>query len=188
MCNYHDWYVIAKMTNNGGEVQSYPCVQKIYQTPLLISSLTMLKVDICSRSPHATNQIYNGGFDIWINGVASAGCTELMIWLDNWHQWNTFKPAQAHVTLDGREWIPHVDLTTLGYLMYEPAVSGTPVDVPNYPNLDVLAIMNHAISKGYMPATSTLNQVQYGWEICNTNSTNATFNLDDYIVHTYPAP
>ncbi|HUI91059.1 MAG TPA: hypothetical protein VLX68_02325 [Chitinivibrionales bacterium] len=186
MCSYHQWYVTANLPNHGGEVQTYPCTQKIYQTPPIISSLAMCKVDVSSRSPHAANQIYDGAFDIWINGVANPPqSTELMIWLDNWHQWDTMKPAQEHVILDGIEWIPHADTNDLSYIMYEPAVSGNPVDMPTIMNLDILAIMKHALSKGYMPANSTLYQVQYGVEICSTNQLDALFYLDNYVVHTY---
>ena len=88
VCSPGNWSVSAKADNNShdGAVKTYPNVHRDYHDwgsghePRL-SAFASITSKFASRSPHVG--IYNGAYDIWINGVADSGSTELMIWTDN---------------------------------------------------------------------------------------------------------
>src|SRR5262249_7908110 len=97
-CAYNNWYVVSNQTDNAGAVKTYPNVHKDFNEPA-INSLSSLTSTFAATAPQAG--IYNVAFDIWTNGVASSGSTEVMIWTENFHQ----VPAGSRtktVTLSGR--------------------------------------------------------------------------------------
>ena len=81
-------------------MKTYPNVHKDYNEPA-INSFSSITSSFSETSPHVG--IYQAAYDIWLNGVASNGSTEVMIWNDNYHQ----VPAgsvQATVTFGGRSY------------------------------------------------------------------------------------
>jgi hypothetical protein len=80
-----NWYVVAKMDNEKGDgaVKTYPNVHKDYgNVPIdSVDSMTSNFAETSSRVG-----IYNFAYDIWINGIAKPGCTEIMIWNENFNQ------------------------------------------------------------------------------------------------------
>ncbi len=174
-CSYHSWYVVANMNNNNGDgaVKTYPNVHKDYSN-VLISSFKTITSSFAETSPHVG--IYDVAYDIWTNGVATAGCTEFMIWTENYKQ----VPAgslSATVTLGGHTYNVY-KTSNNGYIAFVPTAiftSGT---------IDVLEIFNWTISKGWLPANSTLGQLDFGVEIVSTNSTNAVFKFTDFSITT----
>ena len=170
-CSYHSWYVVANMT--GTAVKTYPNVHIDYNN-VPISSFNTITSTFAETSPHVG--IYDVAYDIWTNGVATAGCTEFMIWTENYNQVPSGSLA-ATVTFGGRTY--NVWKTSSnGYIAFVPTAvftSGT---------VDILAIFNWTISKGWLPANSTVGQIDFGVEICSTNGTNATFKFTDFSITT----
>ena len=132
-CSYHNWYVVANMNNNNGDgaVKTYPNVHKDYNN-VPISSFKTITSTFAETSPHVG--IYDVAYDIWTNGVATAGCTEFMIWTENYNQVPAGSLA-ATVTLGGRTY--NVWKTSNnGYIAFVPTAvftSGT---------VDILEIFN----------------------------------------------
>jgi hypothetical protein len=172
-CSYHNWYVVANTNNNSGDgaVKTYPNVHKDYNN-VAISTFDTITSSFAASSPHVG--IYNVAYDIWTNGVATPGCTEFMIWTENYNQVPAGSLA-ATATLGGRTY--NVWKTSSGgYIAFVPAAvftSGT---------IDLLEIFKWTMSKGWLPANSTVGQICFGVEIVSTNSTKATFKFTDFSI------
>jgi Glycosyl hydrolase family 12 len=172
-CSYSNWYVTATMNNDSGDgaVKTYPNVQMNFNEPQ-ISSLHSVTSTYAQTSPQTG--IYEDAYDIWLNGVASSGSTEVMVWTQNYHQ----VPAgsqEATATLGGHSYTVY-RTSSGGYIAFvadQNSSSGT---------VDLLAIFNWLIAKGWIPADSTLGQICYGVELVSTNGVPATFSFNNFSI------
>jgi hypothetical protein len=173
-CSYSNWYVTATMNNDSGNgaVKTYPDSQKDFSEPK-ISSLNSVTSTFAETSPNTG--IYEDAYDIWLNGIASSGSTELMIWTDN-HGQTPSGTAQGTVTFGGQSYTAY--RTTSG--SYIALVANT-----NFASgtIDLLAVFKWLIGKGWIPPSSTLGQVCYGVELVSTNGAPATFTFSNYAVN-----
>jgi hypothetical protein len=170
-CSYHDWYVVSNQTNNAGAVKTYPNVHQDYSN-VQISTFSSITSTFAATSPHVG--IYNVAYDIWMNGVASSGSTEIMIWTENFHQ----VPAGSQVTtatLGGRTY----DVWKTSNSRY---IAFVPTAVLTSGTLDLLQIFTWTMSQGWLPADSTLGQICYGVEIVSTDGADATFQFTDFSI------
>jgi hypothetical protein len=171
-CSFSDWFVTATMNNDNGDghVKTYPDSQKDFDEPQ-ISSLTSVTSTFADTSPGSG--IYEDAYDIWLNGVATAGSTEVMIWTNNHGQ----RPAGSVVgtaTFDGASYtVWRVD-HYIAFVANTNVTSGT---------MDLLAFFKWIVAEGWIPTTSTLGQVCYGVELVSTNSTPETFAFSNYAVN-----
>ncbi len=174
----HDkWHVVARMNNKTGDgaVKTYPNVHKDYQDAP-IGSFDSITSTFAERSPHVG--IYNVAYDIWINGIAKPGCTEIMIWTENFHQ----VPGGAYVqdvTIGGRAFKVYKTANG-GYIAF--------VATANFTSgkLRLLDIMRWVIAKGWLPDKSTLNQICFGIEIVSTEDTEAKFEVNAFSIDQKP--
>jgi hypothetical protein len=172
-CSYRNWYVVSNQTNNAGAVKTYPNVHKDYSN-VPISSFKTITSAFAETSPHVG--IYNVAYDIWINGVATPGCTEIMIWNENYNQEPAGNKA-ATATFGGRTYDVW-KTSNSGYIAFVPTAvftSGT---------VDLLEIFNWTMSKTWLPANSTLGQICFGVEIVSTNGADVTFKFSDFSITT----
>jgi len=172
-CAYNNWYAVADMNNSSGDgaVKTYPNVHEDFSEPA-ISSFHSISSTFAETSPHTG--IYEDAYDIWINGVASSGSSEVMIWTENYHQ----VPAGsvlATVTFGGRTYQVWKNGSYIALVATSNFTSGT---------VNLLEIFNWIMAKGWMPANSTLGQIDYGAEIVSTNGTPATFTFTNFSVTT----
>ena len=180
-CSYNNWYVVANMANDAhATVKTYPNVQMNFSSHPVISSLGSLDTTFAENSPNVG--IYEDAYDIWVNGIASAGSTELMIWNQNHGQTPGGNPVTS-ADVDGQAYTVwqrngQVSSASTSYVAF---VANT-----NYTSgsLNLEDFFNFAISHGLMPASSTLYQVDYGVELVSTNSTSATFSFTNFSVKT----
>jgi hypothetical protein len=173
--SYNNWYVVANMNNNTGDgaVKTYPNVHKDYDN-VPISSFNSIMSNFAATSPHVG--IYNVAYDIWANGVATPGCTEFMIWTENYHQ----VPAGSYVetVILGDRTYKVWKTSNNHYIAFIPTVfftSGV---------MDLLEIIKWAISKGWLPSNSTLGQICFGVEIVSTDGIDAIFKFTDFSIIT----
>ena len=170
-CSYNNWYVVSNQTNNAGAVKTYPNVHKDYNN-VPISSFNTINSTFAATSPHVG--IYDVAYDIWTNGVATSGSTEFMIWTENYNQVPAGSQV-ANVIFGGRTY--NVWKTSdSSYIAFVPTVVFTSGSV------DLIEIFNWTISKGWLPASSTLGQICFGVEIVATNGTSATFQFTDFSI------
>jgi hypothetical protein len=170
-CAYNNWYVVSNQTNNAGAVKTYPNVHKDY-SDIPISSFSTITSRFAETSPHVG--IYNVAYDIWLNGIATASSTEIMIWTENFNQVPGGSQATT-VTLGGRTY-DVFKTSNNAYIAFVPTVvftSGT---------VDLLEIFNWTMSQGWLPSNSTLGQIDFGVEIVSTNGADATFKFTDFSI------
>jgi hypothetical protein len=172
-CSYSDWYVVANMNNDSGDgaVKTYPNVHEDFNEKA-ISSFHSITSTFAEHSPHTG--IHEDAYDIWLNGVGSSGSTEVMVWNDNYNQVPSGS-VQASVTFSGR-----------GYKVYKSGSYVAAVADSNFTSgtVDLLGIFKWIISKGWIPSSSTVGQIDYGVELVSTSSAPATFTFSDFSIST----
>ena len=174
VCDYNNWYVVAKMDNNSGDgaVKTYPDVHMDFDEAPALSSFTTISSSFAHVGPHVG--IYEFAYDIWLNGVASSGSTEVMIWTDNYNQVPS-GTVQETVTFDGQSYQVYKSGSYIAFVATTNVTSGT---------LNLLSFFNHVISKGWVPTTSTLGAIDYGVELVSTSGMDATFVVDGFSLTT----
>ncbi|HXB11593.1 MAG TPA: hypothetical protein VNZ45_06385, partial [Bacteroidia bacterium] len=168
-CNYNNWYVVANMNNNNGDgaVKTSPNIHEDFNEKP-ISSFNTITSSFAESGPHVG--IYEFEYDMWLNGVASNGSTEIMLWNDNFGQTPsgsivaTFSDGgQTYNVWKSGSYIAFVDKTNV--------TSGT---------INILDFYNYVIKQGWIPSTSTIGQIDYGMELVSTNGTNQTFKVTNF--------
>jgi hypothetical protein len=171
--SHDDWQVVTRMNNKTGDgaVKTYPNVHKDYAR-VPVGSFDSLTSRFAETSPRVG--IYNVAYDIWINGIATKGCTEIMIWTENFKQ------------VPGGKYVQDVSLGGRRYKVYKSAGSGyiAFVAAENFTSgtVDFLEIMKWAIAKGWLPGDSTLNQICFGVEMVSTDDADATFRVSAFSI------
>jgi hypothetical protein len=173
-CSYSNWYVVADMNNGSGNgaVKTYPNSHRDFDNEPAISSLHSVSSTFAETSPGTG--IYEDAYDIWLNGIASSGSTEVMIWTEN-HGQVPAGSVQGTATIDGRSWT--VWKTSGNYIAFvanSNFTSGT---------MDLLAFFQWIMAKSWIPSSSTLGQVDYGAELVSTNGVPATFTFSNFSVN-----
>jgi hypothetical protein len=170
-CSHSNWYVTATMNNDSGDgaVKTYPNSQRDFNDPQ-ISSLNSVTSTFAETSPRAG--IYEDAYDIWLNGLATSGSTEVMIWTQNNGQ-TPSGSVEGSVTFDGRTYTVWKAGSYIAFVANANFSSGT---------VNLLEFFQWIIGKGWIPADSTLSQVCYGAELVSTNGVPATFSFSDYSV------
>jgi hypothetical protein len=175
-CSYHSWYVVSDlMADDAGVVMSYPNSQMNFgsspSTEPPISSFHTITSTFDETSPHVG--VYEDAYDIWLNGVP--GDNQIMIWVDNNERVPHGTKVQAATPLDGRTydvWVTS-DYSYIALVSTETFTSGT---------IDLLKILQWAVSSGWLPADTTLGQIDFGVEIVSTGGASATFRFNDFSI------
>jgi hypothetical protein len=171
-CSHSDWYVTATMNNDSGDgaVKTYPNSQRNFNDPQ-ISSLNSVTSTFAQTSPRVG--IYEDAYDIWLNGLATSGSTEVMIWTQNNGQ-TPSGSVEGSVTFDGRTYTVWKAGSYIAFVANANFSSGT---------VNLLEFFQWIIGKGWIAGDSTLSQVCYGAELVSTNGVPATFAFSDYSVN-----
>lgn len=170
-CSYRSWYVVANMNNDSGDgaVKTYPNVHEDFSEQA-ISSFGSITSTFAEHGPHVG--IYEYAYDIWLNGVATNGSTEVMIWNDNFHQVPSGS-VQGSVTFGGHRYQVWRNGSYIALVAGSNFTAGS---------VDLLAVFKWIISKGWIPATSTVGQIDYGVELVSTNGAPATFSVTNFSI------
>jgi hypothetical protein len=173
-CSPGNWYVEAKADNSRGDgaVKTYPNVHRDYNEPKL-SSFRSITSRFASRSPHVG--IYDGAFDIWMNGVASSGSNEVMIWTDNFHQYPSGSVVKRGLSFAHRTWTLYAT-DDHGYLAF----------VPNKPlpsgSIALKHRLTYLVRHGYLPHGSRVGQICFGYEVVSTDGAFHRFKIDQFSI------
>jgi hypothetical protein len=171
-CSYSNWYVTATMNNDSGNgaVKTYPNSQRDFSNTE-ISSLSSVTSTFAETSPGTG--IYEDAYDIWLNGLATAGSTEVMIWTQN----NGQRPSGSvvgSITVSGRTYAVWKAGSYIAFVASSNFTSGT---------MELLPFFQYIIQKGWVATNSVLSQVCYGVELVSTNNVPETFSFSDYSVN-----
>jgi hypothetical protein len=172
-CSPGNWYAVATMNNDSGDgaVKTYPNVHEDFSEPA-VASFRSISSTFAETSPHVG--IYEDAYDIWLNGVASSGSTEVMIWTENHGQVPSGSDL-ATVSFGGRSYQVWRTGSYIAFVADTNFTAGT---------VDLLAIFHWLITAGWIPASSTLGQIDYGAELVSTNGAPATFSFTNFSVTT----
>jgi hypothetical protein len=170
-CSYRSWYVVANMNNDSedGAVKTYPNVHEDFNEQA-ISSFSSITSTFAEHGPHVG--IYEYAYDIWLNGVASNGSTEVMIWNDNFHQ-VPGGSVQGSVTFSGHRYQVWRDGSYVALVADANFTAGS---------VDLLAVFKWIISNGWIPSASTVGQIDYGVELVSTSGAPATFGVSNFSI------
>jgi hypothetical protein len=172
-CSYQSWYVVSDQSSDAGAVESYPNVQMNFDE-VPVSSLHVITSRFAETSPHVG--VYEDAYDIWLNGVGEAGSTQILVWVDNFGRVPTGTKVTT-ATLGGRTydvWKTSDDM----HIVLVATVTFTSGTV------DLLEIVDWTIAQGWLAATSTLGQIDFGVEIESTGGVSATYTFDDFAITT----
>jgi len=172
--SYDNWHVVTRMNNKSGDgaVKTYPNVHRDYGG-VPIDSFDSITSTFAETSPRIG--IYNWAYDIWINGVARPGCTEIMIWTDNFNQVPGGKYEQD-VTFGSQTYKAYRNPGS-GYIAFVATTNLTSGTV------NLLEIMKWTMAKGWLSSKSTLNQICFGVEIVSTADADATFQVNAFAIN-----
>jgi hypothetical protein len=174
-CAAGNWYATATADNSRGDgaVKTYPNVHRDYNGAPRLSSFKTLTSTFASRSPHVG--IYDGAYDIWMNGVASPSSTEVMIWTDNHHQVPAGSLVKRGLRFSHRTWRLYAtgDHSYLAYVPNKPLPHGA---------VALKARLGYLTSHGFMPQGSTVGQICFGYEIVSTGGTAHRFKIDRFSI------
>jgi hypothetical protein len=171
--SHDNWYVVARLNNKSGDgaVKTYPNVHRDYRR-VPVSSFDSITSTFSETSPHIG--IYNVAYDIWLNGVATPGCTELMIWTENFNQ------------VPGGKYVQDVTFGDQTYKVYKRSNSGyiAFVATTNFisATVNLLEMVTWAIAKGWLSTNSMLNQICFGVEIVSTDDRDAKFQVSAFAI------
>jgi hypothetical protein len=176
VCSPSNWSVRTSASNSSGDgaVKTYPNVHRDYHNwstghEPAISSFRSIRSTFAARSPKSG--IYDTAYDIWINGVADSGSTELMIWTHNHRQTPAGSVVVRGLHFSHRTWA--LWSTGNGYLAYVP---NKPLD---HGTIALRARMVYLMRHGYLRQGSTLGQVDFGIEFVSA-STSDPFKVDRF--------
>lgn len=171
---YNNWRVVTRMDNRSGDgaVKTYPNVHKDYRS-LPVSSLESLTSEFAETSPGAG--IYDVAYDVWLNGVATPGCTEIMIWNDNCGQTPGGRFVQE-ATFDGRSFKIYKTPSN-GYIAL---VAGRNF---HSGNMNLLQIIKWVQAKGWLSDHATLDQICFGVEVVSTDDADAVFSVSAFSIN-----
>jgi len=168
VCSGSSWYVVSKQPTGNTAVLSYVSTQVNYDS-VPLSSFTSITSTFSEVSPHVGD--YEAAYDVFFN---PGNQWEVMVWVDNYNQtpgggWN---PIATNVSVGGSSYNVYQSGSTIYYVAVSNFTSGT---------VDLLAIFQDAtVQRHWLPASVTLEQIQFGWEICSTDGNTATFYLDEF--------
>jgi len=172
-CSASNWYVVATMNDNSGDgaVKTYPNAHEDFNDRA-ISSFHSITSTFAETSPDVGS--YEDAYDIWINGVASSGSTEVMIWTHN-HGQVPSGSVVATASFGGRAFHVWKSGSYIAFVGDTNFASGT---------LNLLAFFRWIINAGWLPASSTLGQIDYGAELVSTSGAPATFSVTNFSITT----
>jgi hypothetical protein len=180
VCSHGNWSVSVSADDSSGDgaVKTYPNVHRDYHDwstghEPRISGFTTITTRFASRSPGAG--IYDGAYDIWLNGVADSGSTELMIWTDNHRQTPAGSVVRKGLRFSHRTW----KLWATDDHRYLALVPGKPL---GHGAINLRRRFADLVARGLLPRRSTLGQVCFGYELVSTNGTTRRFKIDRFSV------
>ncbi|HTA89620.1 MAG TPA: hypothetical protein VK745_08590, partial [Polyangiaceae bacterium] len=170
--NTVSWVATSNQPAGNTAVLTYPAVQDNFDSKPLLSSFNTISATFEETSPHVGD--YEVAWDCWFNDNAN----ELMVWVDNYNQAPGGKKVATNVALGGRSydiwWA--AGSGTSGYLVFYATATFTSGTV------DLLQLFEYAVTNGWLPASSTVNQLSFGIEICSTNGQDATWSFNNYSI------
>lgn len=193
--SFEHWSVTATDTdpaNAAGEVLTYPnssynyyqlhTAASGYTAPPAqynLNNITSLTSVFSESMPRLKDLDAEAAYDIWLNNWK----TEVMVWVDTAPAkirnlaYNSMTKVNTY-TYDGQNFtLWHSGKGITGFYVFlldHNETSGT---------VNLKAMLETLVSLGYIPATSPLTQIPFGWEISDTGGKPVTFSMSRFEVN-----
>jgi hypothetical protein len=167
--SYHDWGVQSKQAAGNTAVKTYPCVQKDYNNPSVLS-FHIIRNGFVESMPNASGVDAEAADDVWLNDYK----IEVMIWVDN-HGQTPSGSVIGHAKLSGQQFAVWGNGTYFAFVLNHNETVGV---------THILAAIGWLIKHGQVPSNATLTQVNFGWEIASTDGKPMDFTDSAYWLHT----
>jgi Glycosyl hydrolase family 12 len=167
--SFHRWGVRSKQAAGNTAVETYPCVQKDFSNPRVSTFRTLVNGFAESMPSPATGLDAEAADDVWLNKYR----IEVMIWVDNHAQ----RPAGniiGHAAVSGQHFAVWRGGSTYTFALDHNEKRG---------QTHILTAIRWLMRHRYVPASATLAQVDFGWEIAATNGRAENFSLTNYWLH-----
>jgi hypothetical protein len=182
VCNYNNWYVNATYEDNNTGVKAYPNVQETFSGSTPLSGYTSIGSTYGDTPPTSgAGDDYEFAYDMWTDNYT----TEVMIWTYNDGQTpggtNTGQTlTDGGVTYD----IYHSGTypSTQYIAFVPPALVGAHGAGSTAGTMNIGDFYNKVISEGWDPASAVLNQIDYGVELCETDSAPLNFIFNAFSI------
>lgn len=172
VCSNSSWYVDDTTTSaTNTAVLVYPNVQENYSSP--VSDYRSINSSFASSSTSGGD--YEFAYDIWLNDYDN----EMMIWTHNHGQTPGGSLIASDVRISGLPWDVYASSDN-SYIAFVP-YHGASYSSGKFRLLD---FFDYLMGSGHMATTSTLTQIDYGVEICNTDGVEGRFNFTNFSIST----
>ena len=190
-----DWSVTATDTDPAdapGEVLTYPdasfnyfeldTAASGYTVPPAqydLNNVTSLTSDFSESMPQLSKLNAEAAYDLWLNNWK----TEIMVWVDT-------SPAKArNLAVDGMTEVGTYSYGGQNFSLWRKGsgITGFYVFLLDHNEtsgtVDLKAMLETMVSLGFIPATSPLTQIPFGWEISDTGGQPVTFSMSRFDVY-----
>jgi hypothetical protein len=168
--SFHDWGAVSTQRAGNTAVETYPCVQKVFNN-VPVSSFRLIQNGFTESMPANRSGLdAEAADDVWLNKFN----IEVMIWVDNHGQ----RPAGrvvGHATIFGQHFAVWHTGTYFAFVLDHNETSG---------RTHMLASLRWLMSHGFISRSVTLSQVDFGWEIASTGGQPRNFTMPNYWLHT----
>jgi hypothetical protein len=164
-CSYHSWSVTATQPDTP-DVNAYPNVHRDFDAPRL-TRFSEISSRFAAVAPGEGT--YNFAYDVWLNGVATKGSTEIMIWTDT-HGPLPQVQEQGDFTSRGVKYTVYRGGRYIAFLGSNRSAG----------EVDLLTFFRYAVARGWLRPDPTVGQIDYGVEIRSTGGRPLDFAVTDF--------
>jgi hypothetical protein len=168
--SYRHWGVVSKQANTTS-VKTYPSVQKNYNNAKY-TSFRSLRSTFAESMPSSGNFDAEAAYDLWLNNYK----IELMMWVDT-HKQVPAGRVVARIHIYGQKFA----VWQSGHDMFSFVLSGKR-ETAGMAHL--FSAWRWLVNHGFLSSSTTLTQVNFGWEIASTGGVPRDFTLTNYSLAT----
>jgi hypothetical protein len=172
------WYVSADMGASTHEM-SYPQTEQDYAGEA-VSSFTNIVGTVNETTPHNSSTGEEVGFYIYLNSYGNT--VEIQHDIVNESQCNGTTPVKTNIQFGGSYGVPtnSWDLCYNSSFYYWQIVGSGSSWGFSSGSVELISMIKYLETNGYLPTSSTISDVLYGFMIYTTTSTQETFTLNSY--------
>ena len=170
------WRVVSNQQAGNTAVLTYPNVQQLFTTvqgaSRRLSSFSAIRSHYRELMPHNRRTIAQAAYDIWLDHTS--GPNEVMIWVDNVNRGTGGSRVLRHHTFSGVRWALMQYGGPGGELIWSRRRNA------HASTVHILPMLRWLVHHGFESRTTSIGQVDFGWEICSTGGGRETFRVTGY--------
>jgi len=167
-----NWGAVSDMATGNTAVLTYPNIAKLFNDEP-VSHFRLIRNGFTEKMPRQIKGLSaEAADDVWLNNYS----IEMMIWVDSANRSLAGSTRLGRATISGQHFtVWRYGRTDFIFKLNHNETSGQTA---------ILASIKWLISHHYVPASVTLTQVDFGWEIASTHWLPAHFQVKNYWLHT----